>query len=464
MAKRPSGLLDLPAPEGARLVAWFYLGRASRAAERLDVGADGEALHDFRVSLRRLRTSLQAHAPYLAFGGTRKMRRRIRDLAVATAAGRDAEVHLEWLGRQLHLLAPEDSTGMERLVSRLELRREAGYAWAEGETAAKFGKLRRKLEKRLTALEMGSRDGGHFPGVTFATAVERILPAYAADLDTCLARVHSLDDVTEGHRARIRAKRLRYLLEPIAADMEAVGPIIGGLRALQDLLGDLHDVQLLQAVVEEETENDSTPAECRPGLRKIANLLRDEGSRLFEQVQGSWLGEAGAHLFSAVDAVHLELGTAYPPSVEIERKYLLSALPQQVGGRPCREIDQGYLPGVRLRERVRRIREKGTERYIRTVKLGAGIQRTQLEEEADADVFRALWPLTEGRRLTKRRYRVSSDGLVWEIDEFTDRELVLAEVELPAADVVPELPDWLCPYVVREVTDEPEYLNVNLAR
>ncbi len=53
---------------------------------------------------------------------------------------------------------------------------------------------------------------------------------------------------------------------------------------------------------------------------------------------------------------------------------------------------------------------------------------------------------------------------MWEIDEFTDRELVLAEVELPAPDMVPEPPEWLGPYVVRDVTDEPEYLNANLAR
>ena len=42
--------------------------------------------------------------------------------------------------------------------------------------------------------------------------------------------------------------------------------------------------------------------------------------------------------------------------------------------------------------------------------------------------------------------------------------LVLAEVELPSEDVQPRLPDWLAPYVVREVTGEPEYLNMNLAR
>jgi CYTH domain-containing protein len=49
------------------------------------------------------------------------------------------------------------------------------------------------------------------------------------------------------------------------------------------------------------------------------------------------------------------------------------------------------------------------------------------------------------------------------VDEFADRDLVLAEIELPSEDVKPKLPQWIAPYVVREVTDESEYLNINLA-
>ncbi len=35
---------------------------------------------------------------------------------------------------------------------------------------------------------------------------------------------------------------------------------------------------------------------------------------------------------------------------------------------------------------------------------------------------------------------------------------------MATADVRPEPPGWLAPYVVREVTDEGEYVNANLAR
>jgi len=75
-----------------------------------------------------------------------------------------------------------------------------------------------------------------------------------------------------------------------------------------------------------------------------------------------------------------------------------------------------------------------------------------------------MWPLTEGKRVTKRRHKIADGGLVWEIDAFTDRELVLAEVELPSPNTEAKLPEWLAPYVVREVTEESEYVNINLAR
>ena len=58
--------------------------------------------------------------------------------------------------------------------------------------------------------------------------------------------------------------------------------------------------------------------------------------------------------------------------------------------------------------------------------------------------------------------RVTSYYLV---DVFTDREgLVLAEVELPSAAMEPALPFWLRPFVLREVTGDPAWLNSSLAR
>ena len=53
---------------------------------------------------------------------------------------------------------------------------------------------------------------------------------------------------------------------------------------------------------------------------------------------------------------------------------------------------------------------------------------------------------------------------MWEIDEFTDRPLWLAELEIDRADTPVTIPDWLKPVLVRDVTDEREYSNHSLAR
>jgi len=152
-------------------------------------------------------------------------------------------------------------------------------------------------------------------------------------------------------------------------------------------------------------------------------------------------------------------------SFEIERKYLLRERPPRTVGAPSVEIDQGYIPGERIRERVRRARGPNNVHYYRTIKMGAGIQRIEIEEEAPEEFFQAVWPLTLGRRVHKRRYLVDDGGLVWEIDEFLDRpSFWLAELELTHADQKVTIPDWLAPFLEREVTDDPSYTNRALAK
>jgi len=154
-----------------------------------------------------------------------------------------------------------------------------------------------------------------------------------------------------------------------------------------------------------------------------------------------------------------------PENIEIERKYLLTALPQMPAPIDVLEVDQGYLPGVKVLERLRRQTSRdGSTRYFRTIKIGTGVERTELEDETDQRTFDQMWPLTAGARVRKRRYIVANGMDRWEIDEFVDRALALAELEIDRADAKITVPDWLTPVLVREVTDEREYTNRNLAR
>jgi len=166
--------------------------------------------------------------------------------------------------------------------------------------------------------------------------------------------------------------------------------------------------------------------------------------------------------------------------VEIERKFLLRERPQIPNGAEILEIEQGYLPppsdadagGAAEEEHVegrlrRAVHADGTEQLIHTIKRGHGTKRTEIERLLTPADFQRYWPATAGRRLSKRRYRVTDpDGrmdLVWEIDEFTDRDLWLAEVELPSEETQIVFPAWLRGSVVREVTDEARFTNYALA-
>lgn len=150
---------------------------------------------------------------------------------------------------------------------------------------------------------------------------------------------------------------------------------------------------------------------------------------------------------------------------EIERKYLLRELPEGIASAASLEIDQGYIPGIKIAERIRRARGADGVKYYRTMKFGVGMDRLELEDETTEEFFLATWPLTRGARVWKRRYLVPEDSVVWEIDEFLDRSgLWLAEVELDHVHQIVPIPDWLAPSVIREVTFEKGYSNRALAR
>ncbi len=147
--------------------------------------------------------------------------------------------------------------------------------------------------------------------------------------------------------------------------------------------------------------------------------------------------------------------------MEIERKFLVTELPDAVAQAPSTELRQGYLAldgpvEVRLRD------DAGTR--VLTIKGGAGLARTEAEFPVDAERFDALWPLTEGRRVDKRRHRLELDGgLVLEVDVYAGAldGLLTAEVEFASeADSAAWTPP---PWLGRELTGDKRYANQALA-
>jgi len=149
---------------------------------------------------------------------------------------------------------------------------------------------------------------------------------------------------------------------------------------------------------------------------------------------------------------------------EIERKYLLTGLPKELKALAYASFntDHGWLPGDIIQERI--TFSGKSDKFFRVIKTGKGLERIEAQEEISIDLFASLWPLTKGKRVSKIRYLVPvEDGLIWEIDDFLDRDLQMAEIEIPSVDYQVNLPTWLGDYVVREVTEEPAFLNIKLA-
>lgn len=145
-------------------------------------------------------------------------------------------------------------------------------------------------------------------------------------------------------------------------------------------------------------------------------------------------------------------------SVERERRWLVRRLPDDLPA-PS-PIAQGYL--AHQGSVAVRVRRWG-DRHMATVKGGSGGRRTEVEWDITPEQFDALWLLTEGRRVEKRRHALPLGTATAEIDVFGGAldGLVLVEVEFGDDEAMAafEAPGWFGP----EVTDDHRYTNLALA-
>ena len=77
-----------------------------------------------------------------------------------------------------------------------------------------------------------------------------LIQSLAGELADSLEAVSNPEQVAEAHAARIRAKRLRYLLEPLSRRVAGAKTLVGRLKQLQDLLGQVHDLQVLAGEID----------------------------------------------------------------------------------------------------------------------------------------------------------------------------------------------------------------------
>jgi CYTH domain-containing protein len=172
-------------------------------------------------------------------------------------------------------------------------------------------------------------------------------------------------------------------------------------------------------------------------------------------------------------------GAMSPRGIEIERKFRLRHAPEAsvlaAHGAVAKRIEQVYLrldpavtgPDAPEAARVRRTELPGGEvAYRRTTKRRMGaFSFDEVEDVITEAEWQAQLALADPGRhpVRKTRFVVGHGAQTLEIDAFeVPGGLVVVEVELGSEDEQVELPAWLGEW--REVTGDPRYLNVELAR
>ena len=148
-------------------------------------------------------------------------------------------------------------------------------------------------------------------------------------------------------------------------------------------------------------------------------------------------------------------------ALEIERRFLVCGQTWQAHVRWSSALRQGYLvsgaAGLTLR-----VRSDGQDGAWLTLKFPAGgISRQEFEyaiPPADAEALLLQCP----EALRKQRHGLDLPGGDWVLDVFEagNAPLVIAEVELEAADQPVAIPDWCA----LEITGDGRFSNAALAR
>ncbi len=148
-------------------------------------------------------------------------------------------------------------------------------------------------------------------------------------------------------------------------------------------------------------------------------------------------------------------------AIEIERKFLLANDNWRSGVVKSINYRQGYLNSDENSSVRVRVSDDTAKLNIKSATIGA--QRSEYEYSIPAeDAHELLSTLCRLPLVEKTRHIVIVGAHTWEIDEFKgdNQGLIVAEIELNAADEVFEKLDW----VGDEVTEDVRYYNNQLSR
>ncbi|MBO5199384.1 MAG: CYTH domain-containing protein [Lachnospiraceae bacterium] len=154
--------------------------------------------------------------------------------------------------------------------------------------------------------------------------------------------------------------------------------------------------------------------------------------------------------------------------MEIERKFLIAHMPENLDSYECKNIEQGYLctaPVVRIR--------RSNEHYYLTYKSAnravneesGALECDEVERPLTREAYEHLRTKIDGNALTKKRYIIPLEGgLKAELDIFEGafKGLQFTEVEFPDRETSQKFvkPEWFG----EEVTFDNRFKNSYLSR
>lgn len=146
--------------------------------------------------------------------------------------------------------------------------------------------------------------------------------------------------------------------------------------------------------------------------------------------------------------------------MEIERKFLISSVPEDLSHYKCRLIEQGYLstnPVVRVR--------KDNDNYYLTYKGSGLLAREEANLPLTEEAYLHLIQKADGNVITKHRYEIpDKTGKTIELDIFDGvfKGTIIAEVEFETIEEADSYtpPSWF----IKDVTNDPQYHNSNMSK
>ena len=252
-----AAVIPLPAKAAETKGLLFWMERVLEERERVMASPDEDSVHDLRVTLRRCRSLASVFEEIDVHPAWHELRKTSRKLFRSLGVIRDAQVQEAWA---IKLAGADDPLRGPLLYSikagRVRQERDAKKSAAKFDTKD-WVRLSRDLRPRLRFLPA---DGD----AALCLALER--HAEAAELHRRALRTEKMKP---WHELRIGLKHFRYTVENLLPKLHAAWG--SDLKRLQDLLGDVHDLDVLAETVQAVATDSATLAKWQETIARERN-------------------------------------------------------------------------------------------------------------------------------------------------------------------------------------------------